>query len=47
LQAQAEAVAAGGLPLDPERFIAHIATVWFDMDHPAYAIIRKAFADNS
>lgn len=46
LQARAEVITAGGLPLDPDRFVAHIAAVWFKADHPASAVIRTAFADS-
>jgi hypothetical protein len=45
LQAQADVVEAAGLSLDPDRFIAHIAMVWFEADHPVYAVIKTAFAD--
>ncbi len=45
LQAQADTVVAAGLPLDPDRFVAHIAAVWFDVEHPAHTIIKAAFAD--
>ena len=43
LQANADAIRAMGLPLDPEIFVAHIAAVWFENNHPAYPIIAKAF----
>jgi hypothetical protein len=46
LQARADAVTAAGLPLDPDRFVAHIAAVWVDEDHPAQTVIRAAFADS-
>ena len=45
LQAQADTVVAAGIPLDPDRFVAHIAAVWFDVEHPAHTIIKAAFAD--
>jgi hypothetical protein len=43
LQAGADVLLAAGLPLDPDRFVAHIATVWFESDHPAHPIIASAF----
>jgi hypothetical protein len=46
LQARSDATAAVGLPLDADRFIAHIATVWFPDDHPARLIIASAFGDS-
>jgi hypothetical protein len=39
LQARVDVLLAAGLPLDPDRFVAHIATVWFESDHPAHPII--------
>ncbi|MGO9356199.1 MAG: hypothetical protein ACLP1D_00830 [Xanthobacteraceae bacterium] len=45
LQTQADVVEAAGLPLDPDGFVAHIAAVWFEADHPVYAVIKTAFAD--
>jgi hypothetical protein len=45
LQESADAVAAAGLPSDPDRFVAHIAAVWFDMAHPAYSLIARAFGE--
>jgi hypothetical protein len=47
LRAQADAVSVAGLPHDPDRFVAHIAAVWYAEDHPAYAIIAKAFGEVS
>jgi hypothetical protein len=47
LQERADAIVAAGLPLDPDRFVAHIATVWFEKDHPAYPIIARVFGDSS
>jgi hypothetical protein len=47
LQERADAIFAAGLPLDPDRFVAHIATVWFEKDHPSYPIIVTVFGDNS
>jgi hypothetical protein len=46
LQARAEASSLAGLPLDPDRFVAHIATVWYAEDHPALPIIASAFGDS-
>jgi hypothetical protein len=46
LQAQSEALATAGLPPDPDRFVAHIATVWYARDHPASSIIASAFGDS-
>ena len=45
LQAQASALAAAGLPVEPDPFIEHIAAVWYPEDHPAYRIIASAFGD--
>ena len=45
LQAQAGILATVGLPLDPDRFVKHIAAVWFGPDHPAYPIVAAAFGD--
>ncbi len=36
---------ADHLPLDPDRFVAHIAAVWFQPNHPAYAVIAAAFGE--
>jgi hypothetical protein len=47
LQARADTISAAGLPLDPDSFVAHIATIWFGEDHPAHAIIATAFGDAS
>ena len=47
LQAQADAVSDAGLPPDPDRFIAHIAAVWYAEDHPAHPIITKAFGESA
>jgi hypothetical protein len=46
LQAQADVISAAGLPLDPDLFVAHIATVWFAADHPVRPIIASAFGDS-
>jgi hypothetical protein len=45
LQVQADAVAHAGLPHDPDRFVRHIAAVWYPKDHPAHPIIAKAFGE--
>ena len=45
LRADAEAVSAAELPLDPEDFVKLIATVTFEQDHLAYPIIAAAFGD--
>jgi hypothetical protein len=47
LEETADAVRAAGLPLDPDRFVVHIASVWFEKDHPSYPIIATAFGDSS
>ncbi|MBY5809388.1 hypothetical protein [Rhizobium leguminosarum] len=43
LQGQAEAVGPAGLPLNADAFVAHIAAVLYDEDHPAYGFIAAAF----
>jgi hypothetical protein len=45
LRANAEAVYAAGLPLDPANFVAHIASVRFEQNHPARPIIAIAFGE--
>jgi hypothetical protein len=45
LHARADVISAAGLPLDPDRFVAHIAAVWFAKDHPVHPIIATAFGD--
>jgi hypothetical protein len=45
-QAQADVLAAIGLPVDPDRFVTHIAAIWFEPDHPAYPIVAAAFGDS-
>jgi hypothetical protein len=45
LQERATAAAAAGLPLQPDAFVAHIAAVWFERDHPAHPIIAAAFGE--
>jgi hypothetical protein len=47
LLARADAITAAGLPLDPDRFVAHVASVWFAADHPARPIIASAFRDSA
>jgi hypothetical protein len=47
LQSQADAVSQAGLPDDPDRFVAHIAAVWYAEDHPARQIIASAFGERS
>ena len=47
LRAHADVLEANGFPLDPDRFVAHIATTWFQIDHPAYAVIAQAFGASS
>jgi hypothetical protein len=43
LQARADVLAANGLPTDPNHFVALIASVWFERDHPVYPIVVAAF----
>ncbi len=43
LRAKANVLAANGLPTDPNHFVALIASVWFEPDHPIYPIIVAAF----
>lgn len=45
LQAQAGLVAVAGLPREPDRFVAHIAAVWYAEDNPACRIIGAAFGE--
>ncbi|SEI14033.1 hypothetical protein SAMN05216228_102789 [Rhizobium tibeticum] len=45
LDEQAEAVAAAGLPLNADMFVAHIAAVFYDTGHPAHRIIAAAFGE--
>ncbi len=45
LLANADAVHAAGLPLDPGDFVARIASVWFEQNHPARPIIAIAFGE--
>lgn len=43
LKAHAEVLEANELPILPDLFVAHIAAVWFDPNHPACAVIARAF----
>ncbi|MDR3468225.1 MAG: hypothetical protein P4M07_20010 [Xanthobacteraceae bacterium] len=45
LQARADVLDAAGLPRDPDGFVAHIAAVRYEADHPVHAVIKAAFAD--
>jgi hypothetical protein len=45
LQANADALSAAALSLDPDDFVVRIATLWFEESHPAHKIIAKAFGD--
>jgi hypothetical protein len=47
LQANATTARAAGLPLEPDDFIARITAVWFEKNHPAYAVIAAAFGDEA
>ena len=47
LRANAKAACAAGLPLEPDDFIACIAAVGFEKNHPAYPVIAAAFGDNA
>jgi len=47
LQESADTIASAGLPSDPDRFVARIAAVWFDMAHPAYPLIARAFGETA
>jgi len=47
LQEKAAVLSAADLPLDPDRFVAQIAGVWLEKDHPAYPVIGVAFGDGS
>lgn len=35
-----------GIPNSPDEFVARIAAVWFDQDHPAKRVVDRAFGDN-
>lgn len=43
LLAHADVLDANNFPLDPARFVAHIARTWFPHEHPALAVIARAF----
>jgi len=47
LHVNAPTVHATGLPLDPDEFVSHIATRWFDEQHPGYPVIIAAFGDEA
>lgn len=47
LQINAHAVHAAGLPLDPDEFVLHVASIWFEEQHPAYRVITAAFGDKA
>jgi hypothetical protein len=43
LQARGDVLAANGLPVDPDHFVALIASVWFEQNHPLYPLVVAAF----
>lgn len=43
LLAQADVLKANDFPLDPDRFVAHIAKTWFPQHYPAQSVIAQAF----
>ncbi len=45
LQTRSLRVRAAGLSLNPDAFVARIAAVWFERDHPAHPIIAAAFGE--
>ena len=47
LKSNVETLTAAGMPIDPDMFVAQIAAVWIEPDHPAYAIVAKAFGEHS
>jgi len=47
LRSRADVLAANGLPTDPDHFVALIASVWFEQDHPVYPIVVAAFGGGS
>ncbi|MNE21461.1 hypothetical protein D3C80_1146260 [compost metagenome] len=47
LHTNAATVYAARLPLDPDEFVSHIATRWFDEQHPGYPVIIAAFGDKA
>ncbi|MGO7117545.1 hypothetical protein [Rhizobium leguminosarum] len=46
LNKEADAVQAAGLPLDADAFVAHIASVFYEAEHPAQRLIAAAFGEN-
>lgn len=36
---------AAGTPTNPDMFVAYIAAVWIEPDHPAYPLVAKAFGE--
>ena len=46
LLAHADVLEANDFPLDPDRFVAHIAKTWFRQNHPAHSVIAQAFGSN-
>lgn len=47
LATHADSLEAENLPLDLDRFVARIAEVWFQPDHPACVVIAAAFGEIS
>jgi hypothetical protein len=45
LQAHADILVAAGIPTEPDAFVATIAAVWLEPEHPAYPIIAMAFGE--
>jgi hypothetical protein len=45
LQAHSEILVEVGIPREPELFVALIAAVWLEPEHPVYQIIAKAFGE--
>jgi hypothetical protein len=45
LKACAAEAAAAGLPVQSDAFVAQIASVWYERDHPAHPIIAAAFGE--
>jgi hypothetical protein len=43
LQARADVLTASGCSTDPHHFVALIASVWFQHDHPVYPVLVAAF----
>ncbi|MDP9813940.1 hypothetical protein J2W42_006817 [Rhizobium tibeticum] len=46
LSNEADAVQVAGLPLDADAFVAHIANVFYEAEHPAHRLIAAAFGEN-